>query len=143
MRVLVLLSMAVTASAFGVTSRSSVAASTKSTSQMFGMPEDRTEESLANEVKANRWKEIRLLSDEEAEKQLTGEELESFTTYHANIKEDMQKMKEIATMMLKSLEPPKIQSKGKKQRKRDKWAKKVKIAEVRARELKALTPNSN
>ncbi len=95
------------------------------------MPEERTAESLANEEKANRWKEIRLLSDEEAEKQLEGEELESYQTYHAAVKEDMGKMRDVATMMLKSLEPPKVKAKGKKQRKRDAWAKKKAIAAAR------------
>ena len=95
------------------------------------MPEERTQESLENEAKANRWKEIRLLSDEEAEKQLSGDELESFQTYHSAVKEDIEKMTQIATMMLKSLEPPKVQPKGKKQRKRDAWAKKKAIAAAR------------
>ena len=95
------------------------------------MPEERTAESIANEEKANRWKEIRLLSDEEAEKQLSGDELESYTSYHSYAKEDMEKLKSIATMMLKSLEPPRVKAKGKKQRKRDAWAKKKAIAEAR------------
>lgn len=96
------------------------------------MPEERTQESLDNEAKANRWKEIRLLSDEEAEAQLSGEELESFKSYHAAVKEDIVKMTSIAEMMLKSLEPPQVKAKGKKQRKRDAWAKKQKIAAARA-----------
>ena len=97
------------------------------------MPEERTQESLDNEAKANRWKEIRLLSDEEAEAQLSGEELETFKNYHSAVKEDIEKMTQIAEMMLKSLEPPKVKAKGKKQRKRDAWAKKVAIAEARAK----------
>ena len=96
--------------------------------------EDRTQESLDNEVKANRWKEIRLLSDEEAKKTLSEEELEQFNTYHTDIKEDLNKMKDIATMMLKSLEPPQVQPKGKKQRKRDAWVIKQKLAAARAAE---------
>jgi hypothetical protein len=105
------------------------------------MPEERTQESLDNEAKANRWREIRLLSDEEAEKQLSGDELESFQSYHADIKEDLAKMKEIAAMMLKSLEPPTPPPKGKKQRKRDKWVIKQKLAAARAAETAALTKN--
>ncbi len=97
------------------------------------MPEERTQESLDNEAKANRWKEIRLLSDEEAEAQLSGEELETFQSYHSAVKEDIAKMTSIAEMMLKSLEPPKVKAKGKKQRKRDAWAKKKAIAEARAK----------
>ena len=101
---------------------------------MFGMPEEQTQQSLDNGAKATRWKEIRLLSDEEAEAQLSGEELEAFTRYHTAVKEDLQKMTEVATMMMKSVEPPQIQAKGKKQRKRDMWEKKCKIAAVRAKE---------
>lgn len=96
------------------------------------MPEERTQQSLDNEAKAIRWKEIRILSDEEAEAQLSGDELESYKSYHQAIKDDMVKMTEIAKMMLKSLEPPRVQPKGKKQRKRDKWAKKVAIAQAEA-----------
>merc|ERR1719330_2060510 len=110
MRVFVLLSMAAAASAFGVTRP---VVSFRSTSQTFGMPEERTQESLDNEAKANRWKEIRLLSDEEAEEQLSGDELETYKNYHAAVKEDIQKMTSIAEMMLKSLEPPRVKAKGK------------------------------
>ena len=131
MRVILLLSMAVATSAFGV---NRPAVSTKSATQVFGMVEEseKTQQTLDNEAKANRWNEIRLLSDEEAEKQLSGEELETFKSYHADMKEDLSKMQDIAKMMLKSLEPPKVKAKGKKQRKRDAWAKKKAIAEVRA-----------
>mmetsp|Transcript_14136 Transcript_14136/g.17865 ORF Transcript_14136/g.17865 Transcript_14136/m.17865 type:complete len:142 (+) Transcript_14136:88-513(+) len=134
MRVFLLLSLAAAASAFGVSRPTISTTTTRSTStSVYGMPEERTQVSLDNEAKANRWKEIRLLSDEEAEAQLSGEELEAFQTYHGEIKDDIQKMTEIATMMLKSLEPPRVKAKGKKQRKRDAWAKKSAIAEVRAK----------
>jgi len=83
-------------------------------------------------VKADSWKEIRFLSDEEAVAQLTGEELESYQGYHAEAKEGLEKMKGIATMMLKSLNPPLIAPKGKKQRKRDKWEKTSKVLAARA-----------
>jgi len=96
---------------------------------------EKTQQTLDNEAKANRWNEIRLLSDEEAEKQLSGEELETFKSYHADMKEDLSKMQDIAKMMLKSLEPPKVKAKGKKQRKRDAWAKKKAIAEARGAAL--------
>mmetsp|Transcript_15136 Transcript_15136/g.17283 ORF Transcript_15136/g.17283 Transcript_15136/m.17283 type:complete len:134 (+) Transcript_15136:147-548(+) len=130
MRVIVaLLSMAATASAFGV---SRPTFSVSSSTQVYGMPEERTQASLDNEAKAIRWKEIRLLSDEDAAAQLSGEELESYNNYHSAIKEDLTKMKEIAGMMLKSLEPPKVKPKGKKQRKRDKWIKDSAIAAARA-----------
>ena len=74
--------------------------------------------------KAERWKEIRLLSDEEADAKLSGEELESYQNYHSAVKEDIEKMKKIAEMMLKNLEPPRVQPKTKGQRKRDAFARK-------------------
>ena len=95
------------------------------------MPEERTQQSLANEEKSKRWSEIRLLDDDEAEKQLSGEELETFKSYHQDVKDDIEKMHSIATMMLKSLEPPKVKPKGKKQRKRDAFARKKAIAAAR------------
>eukprot|EP00558_Chaetoceros_sp_UNC1202_P005283 CAMPEP_0197233068 /NCGR_PEP_ID=MMETSP1429-20130617/1232_1 /TAXON_ID=49237 /ORGANISM="Chaetoceros sp., Strain UNC1202" /LENGTH=121 /DNA_ID=CAMNT_0042691251 /DNA_START=113 /DNA_END=478 /DNA_ORIENTATION=+ len=104
------------------------------TTSLAGYHEEMTAETAEKKTKAERWSEIRLLSDEEAEAQLSGEELESFQGYHADIKEDLVKMKSIAEMMLKSLEPPRIEPKGKKQRKRDKWVIKQKIAAVRAAE---------
>ena len=96
------------------------------------MPEERTQQSLDNETKANWWKVIRLLSDEDAEDQLSGDELESYKSYHQAIKDDMVKMTEIAKLMMKSVEPPRVKPKGKKQRKRDKWAKKVAVAQAEA-----------
>ena len=96
------------------------------------MPEAPTEKTLDNAAKAARWSEIRLLSDEEAEAQLSGDELESFKSYHADVKEGIEKLEKVAEMMLKSLEPPRVKAKGKKQRKRDKWAKVSAIAAARA-----------
>ncbi len=99
-----------------------------------GIPDEPTADTLANQAKAERWNEIRLLSDEEAQAQLSGDELESYTGYHAEVKEGIEKLQGIAQMMLKSLEPPRVKPKGKKQRKRDKWAKTKAIAEARAAE---------
>lgn len=107
--------------------------STRSTS-LNGIPDEPTAATIENQSKADRWSEIRLLSDEEAEAQLSGDELESYKGYHSEVKEGIEKLKGISEMMLKSLEPPRIQPKGKKQRKRDKWAKTKAIAEARAAE---------
>ena len=87
------------------------------------MPEEMSGALAENHAAAERWREIRLFSDEEAEAQLEGEELENWQNYHQAVKDDIEKMKQIAEMMMKSVEPPRIQPKGKKQRKRDKWAK--------------------
>mmetsp|Transcript_1844 Transcript_1844/g.2655 ORF Transcript_1844/g.2655 Transcript_1844/m.2655 type:complete len:138 (+) Transcript_1844:127-540(+) len=114
------LSMAAGASAFGVSMTPSLSRSTS----IFGMPpvDEMTETQLGNQKKADRWNEIRLLSDEEAEAQLSEEELESFKSYHSDVKEDIEKMKKIAELMLKDLEPPKVKPKSKGQKKRDAWA---------------------
>ena len=69
---------------------------------------------------ADRWRSIRFLSDEEAEKQLSGQELENFKAYHDTIKADFAKMRKIAELMTQ--EYVQIKPKGKNQRKRDKWA---------------------
>lgn len=137
MRVVFLLSMMASASAFGVTRMPTATTSTS----LNGIVDEPTAATLENQAKADRWNEIRFLSDEEAEAQLSGDELESYTGYHAEVKEGLEKLKGVSQMMLKSLEPPRVQPKGKKQRKRDKWAITKKIAEVRAREAAALTKN--
>jgi hypothetical protein len=128
MRVVVatLISMAVSASAFGV-ARSPV----KSTA-LAGLPETITAEVQEKEDKAERWRAIRHLSDEEAKAQLSGEELESYNNYHASVKQDIERAVEVATLMLKDLEPERIKPKSKKQVKRDKWAKVSTIAAARA-----------
>lgn len=99
------------------------------------MPEAPTEKTLDHAAKGARWSEIRLLSDEEAEAQLSGDELESYKSYHADVKEGIEKLEKVAEMMLKSLEPPRVKAKGKKQRKRDKWAKVSAIAAARAAQM--------
>jgi len=126
-----ILAMAATASAFApmpIVSRSTT---------LSGLPEEISDAIAENQAKSERWCEIRLLSDEDAEAQLSGEELESFKAYHADNKADIVKMKGVTEMMLKSLELPKIQPKGKKQRKRDKFVLQTKIAAARAAEAAA------
>ncbi len=70
---------------------------------LSGLPETVTAEIQEKEDKAERWRAIRLLSDEEAKEQLSGEELESYTNYHAGVKEDIERAVEVAKLMLKDL----------------------------------------
>ena len=70
----------------------------------------------------NRWAEIRHLSDEEADEQLSGEELEAFKTYHQRVKDDNDSVIELAAMIMKGVDIPQVQPKTKGARKRDKWA---------------------
>jgi len=97
-----------------------------------GVHDEPTAQTLENVSKAERWKEIRFLSDEEAVAQLSGDELESYQGYHAEAKEGIEKLKSIAQLMMKSVEPPVVPPKGKKQRKRDRWAIKKALIDVRA-----------
>lgn len=71
---------------------------------------------------SDKWSEIRQLSKEEAESQLEGEWLEAYNRFFNKYHEDMEKMQQIATIVQKQIEPKKVERKGKKQRKRDKWA---------------------
>lgn len=90
----------------------------RASTSINGFPENMAE----NKVKSDRWREIKGLSDEEAEKQLSGDELEIFKTYHVDFKEDLEKTKQVVKMLMKDLDPVKVQPKGKNQRKRDKFA---------------------
>jgi len=107
--------------------------STRSTS-LNGIPDEPTAITLEKVTKADRWNEIRFLTDEEAVAQLTGDELESYQGYHSECKEGINKLKGVAEMMLKSLEPPQIKPKGKKARKRDKWNLSQRVVAARAAE---------
>lgn len=102
----------------------------KSTTTLAGLPETLTPAVQAKEEKAERWRAIRHLSDEEAKAQLSGEELESYTNYHSGVKSDMERIAQVGELMCKEI--PKIKPKGKKQIKRDRWAKKSAIAAARA-----------
>ena len=62
------------------------------------------------------------MSQEEANAQLQGEELEAYNRYYAEVREGVLKMEELANLMMKNVEPPRIAPKTKGQRKRDKWA---------------------
>jgi len=109
-----ILSLVVETSAFGVFRTNNVRTSTV----LSGLPDNMAE----FKVKSDRWREIKGLSDEEAEKQLSGDELEIFKTYHVDFKEDLEKTKQVVKMLMKDLDPVKVQPKGKNQRKRDKFA---------------------
>ena len=84
--------------------------------------EEMSAEQVETYKMVDRWAEIRHYSDEKAEAELEGEELEAYTRYHAGVKEDIEKMKIIAGMMAKSVEIDQIAPKSKTQRKKDKWA---------------------
>ena len=62
------------------------------------------------------------MTQEEADAQLQGEELEAYNRYFKEVREGVLKMQELAEIMMKDVEPPRIKPKTKGQRKRDKWA---------------------
>ena len=69
------------------------------------------------------WREIRFLTREEADAQLEGDWLEAYNRFHEKYDADMELMLEIKEKVARMIEPPKVEKKGNKQRKRDKWAK--------------------
>mmetsp|Transcript_7817 Transcript_7817/g.12242 ORF Transcript_7817/g.12242 Transcript_7817/m.12242 type:complete len:162 (-) Transcript_7817:48-533(-) len=71
-----------------------------------------------------KWNEYRHYSREEAASKLEGEWLEAYNRYYEGYDKDMEFMLEIKEKVAKMIEPPKVAKKGKKQRKRDLWAKK-------------------
>lgn len=81
---------------------------------------------------ADRWAEIRLYSDEDAQAKLEGEELEAYTRYHTKVKGDIERAQELALMMAKAVEIPAPDKKSKTQRKKDKWARKQAVAAANA-----------
>eukprot|EP00986_Skeletonema_menzelii_P019037 scaffold27055_cov155-Skeletonema_menzelii.AAC.2 len=81
----------------------------------FLSPEERAD-------KITRWGEIRSMTADEAAANLAGEELEAYNRYYEEVREGVLKMQELAGLMMKDVEPPRIQPKSKNQRKRDKWA---------------------
>jgi hypothetical protein len=81
----------------------------------FLSPEERT-------PKIERWGEIRAMTADEAAANLSGEELEAYNRYYAEVREGVLKMEELSKLMMKDVEPPRIAPKSKGQRKRDKFA---------------------
>lgn len=92
---------------------------------------DMSEEQLKIRGMVDKWHEVRMLTREEAAAQLDGEWLEAHTRFYDKYDADMELMLEIKEKVATMIEPPQIQKKGLKQRKRDKWAR------VQAREAAA------
>uniref|UniRef100_A0A7S2EVV2 Uncharacterized protein n=1 Tax=Trieres chinensis TaxID=1514140 RepID=A0A7S2EVV2_TRICV len=131
MKVAILASMLAGAAAFGVVPPATISRSATALAARLPEAEQTQEQKEIYEI-VDRWAEIRLYSDEEAQEKLEGEELEAYTRYHQKVKDDMEKMKVIAEMMAKSVEIPQVAKKSKNQRKKDAWAKKQAIEAARA-----------
>lgn len=105
-----------------------------STRLMAGLSDDELSAAQAETRSAgNRWAEIRLLSNEEAAEQLSGDELEAFNNYHQRSSDDMDSATELATLIMKGVEIPQVKPKTKGQRKRDKFAKSQALAAAKAK----------
>jgi hypothetical protein len=106
----------------GVAPRSSSASSCHrfSTALYGALPEsDMTADQLKIKDISNKWAEVRLLSREEAESSLEPEWLEAYNRFHEKYDDDMTRMQEYAERIQKMIEPPKVERKSLKQKKRD------------------------
>merc|ERR1711966_132133 len=122
----ILSAMASSAAAFGVV----YPTVTRSTA-LSALPtrDEASPEQAADMDYAQRWGEIKILSREDADSTLSGDELEAYNNYHQHVSDDIARMSQIAEMFVNNLEKKKeMTPKTKGQRKRDKWA------QVQARE---------
>lgn len=88
------------------------------------LPEaDLSTEQLEIKKIADKWNQVRVMDREEAESSLDPEWLEAYNRYLKKFEDDMARMMEIQEKMAKQIEPPKVQKKSLKQKKRDMWAK--------------------
>jgi hypothetical protein len=83
---------------------------------------DETEQRIGRE--ADHWRSVKLMAPEEAAAKLDEEWLGAYTRYHAQFKEDMDSMIDIANLVAKVSQVSRILPKTKGQRKRDAWARK-------------------
>jgi hypothetical protein len=70
---------------------------------------------------SDKWAEVRHMSKEEAES-LDGDWKDAYNRFFTKYDEDMERMNQIADMLKKAIEPPRIAKKSKSQKKRDRFA---------------------
>merc|ERR1711862_1036256 len=63
--------------------------------------------------KLQRWKEIRFLTDEEAEATLSGEELDGYKAHHQKVKDDIERAIDLAMMMVDAMDLKEVKPKSK------------------------------
>jgi hypothetical protein len=97
------------------------------------VPEDQmTPDQLKIRAMVEKWREVRLYDREQAEAELDAEWLTAYNKFHDDYQQSMARMLEIKEKLGPVIEPPKIQKKGKKQRKRDLFAlKTARVASMR------------
>mmetsp|Transcript_117 Transcript_117/g.249 ORF Transcript_117/g.249 Transcript_117/m.249 type:complete len:132 (+) Transcript_117:121-516(+) len=117
MRTTIIAALVVGASAFGVPPPVTQTSRRSTSLNEFLSPEERADT-------IGRWGEIRAMTKEEASASLSGDELESYNNYYAEVRDGVLKMQELAQLMMADVDKGKgVQPKTKGQRKRDKWAK--------------------
>jgi hypothetical protein len=86
--------------------------------------EDMTADQLKIKDMVDKWRVVRLMDRAQAEAELDEEWMAAYNKYHENYSKHIELMMEIKEKVAVMIEPPKIEKKGKKQRKRDIFAKK-------------------
>mmetsp|Transcript_24187 Transcript_24187/g.27566 ORF Transcript_24187/g.27566 Transcript_24187/m.27566 type:complete len:144 (-) Transcript_24187:73-504(-) len=84
--------------------------------------EDMTADHLEIKRQCDQWNAIRHYSREEAAEKLDGELLEAYNRYYKKYDEDMEWMVALSEKLNKIMFPPQVPKKGKKQKKREKFA---------------------
>jgi hypothetical protein len=72
----------------------------------------------------DKWRVVRLMDRTHAEAELDEEWMAAYNKYHEAYQQQIERMVEIKEKVAVMIEPPKIEKKGKKQRKRDMFARK-------------------
>ena len=86
--------------------------------------EDMTADQFKIRDMVDKWRVVRLYDRAQAEAELDEEWMTAYNKYHEAYQQQMERMMEIKEKVAVMIEPPKIEKKGKKQRKRDIFAKK-------------------
>jgi hypothetical protein len=97
--------------------------------------EDMTADQLKIKDMVDKWRVVRLMDRAQAEAELDEEWMAAYNKYHENYNKHIELMMEIKEKVAVMIEPPKIEKKGKKQRKRDIFAKKQAREAAIARKL--------
>jgi len=74
---------------------------------------------------ADKWRATKKMDPEQAEKELKGDELTAYKAYHAQLKEDLEAITGVAELFAKQIDFKVLKPKGKNQRKRDAYVRKM------------------
>jgi hypothetical protein len=102
----------------------SVARSSRTALPALVPVEDMTADQLKIRDIVDKWRVVRLMDRAQAEAELDEEWMTAYNKYHEAYQQQIERMMEIKEKVAVMIEPPKIEKKGKKQRKRDMFARK-------------------